>query len=293
MPATDKFKYDLNRLHLVFAVSCVAILVATVLMMVKDHNDEWRNYQKTGFRLEAAAQAAELTQLETDELQQRREDLEEKIDAAQAKIDSSADELTSAQGEVDDLAFQANVLTRRLRAENADRDVARANYDIGVRDNLPAEKLDALRLEFDTLKAKRDATELELQTADKSLTAARGKLAAFTSEKKELLTEQKKLTSDIERISKAMEKIAPEGILQSAKRSFMEWPIIDGFNSHLKITQDWLPDLHQTLGMTETARFDRCRTCHMMIDRTAAGMAGEIVPASVSRLTERGGSPFA
>ena len=43
----------------------------------------------------------------------------------------------------------------------------------------------------------------------------------------------------------------------------MEWPIINGFNSPLKITQDWLPNLTIQLGMARTARFDRCRTCHV------------------------------
>jgi hypothetical protein len=56
-----------------------------------------------------------------------------------------------------------------------------------------------------------------------------------------------------------------------AKRKFMEWPIINGFNSHLKIVQtDSTP--HQA-GMATTARFDHCRTCHLAIDRIEAGNA--------------------
>ncbi len=51
----------------------------------------------------------------------------------------------------------------------------------------------------------------------------------------------------------------------------MELPIIDGFNSHLKVVQDWVPKLKITLGMSKIARFDRCRTCHQNIDKTATG----------------------
>ncbi|MBC7968058.1 MAG: c-type cytochrome, partial [Fuerstia sp.] len=40
--------------------------------------------------------------------------------------------------------------------------------------------------------------------------------------------------------------------------------------SHLKIVQDWMPQLRQTLGMARIARFDRCRTCHQNIDKTAS-----------------------
>ena len=271
MPATDKYSYDLKKLHVIFAISCVLILVATILMMVKDHNDEWRGYQKTGFRVEAAAQNAELSRYETDELQARRDEVSEKLTAANEKLDSAADKRAELDENVKALAFEQNVLARKLRSQNADRDVARANYDIGVRDVLEPDALNSLRVEFESRKNMRDVTELELQAAEKKLAAAKSAFNEFTKEQRELSSELKKLNSDKDRITAAMEKIAPTGVLQSAKRSFMEWPIIDGFNSHMRITQDWLPDLHQTLGMTSTARFDRCRTCHMMIDRTAAG----------------------
>ena len=55
----------------------------------------------------------------------------------------------------------------------------------------------------------------------------------------------------------------------------MEQPVIDGFNSHHRVQQDWLPDHRITLGMTATARFDRCRTCHLGIDRVLAGNVSE------------------
>ena len=32
-----------------------------------------------------------------------------------------------------------------------------------------------------------------------------------------------------------------------------------------------MPKLRQTLGMAKIARFDRCRTCHQNIDKTATG----------------------
>ena len=55
----------------------------------------------------------------------------------------------------------------------------------------------------------------------------------------------------------------------------MEQPVIDGFNSHHKVRQDWLPDQRITLGMSQTARFDRCRTCHLGIDRVLTGNVPE------------------
>jgi hypothetical protein len=67
-----------------------------------------------------------------------------------------------------------------------------------------------------------------------------------------------------------VEKIEPTNLVSSWKRAMMELPIIDGFNSHLRIVQDWMPRLSQTLGMAEIARFDRCRSCHQNIDKTTS-----------------------
>ncbi len=80
------------------------------------------------------------------------------------------------------------------------------------------------------------------------------------------------MEKEVERLNKAKDKIAPEpGTLAYFKRDFMQLPIIDGFNSPHKVDQIWLPDLKITLGMASTARFDRCKTCHLGIDRVEAG----------------------
>jgi cytochrome c551/c552 len=56
-------------------------------------------------------------------------------------------------------------------------------------------------------------------------------------------------------------------------------PIVDGFNSPLKIQQDWLPDLLINYGgMRSVARFDHCRTCHLGIDRTEKGGVAAFPP---------------
>jgi len=52
----------------------------------------------------------------------------------------------------------------------------------------------------------------------------------------------------------------------------MELPIIEGFNGPLKISQIWLPNLQMNYGgMKNVARFDRCTTCHLNIDRVGSG----------------------
>ena len=48
-----------------------------------------------------------------------------------------------------------------VRFKRADRDVARANYDLGVRDNIPADDLAILKKKFDTLQSEVAQMELD------------------------------------------------------------------------------------------------------------------------------------
>ena len=46
MPATEQTWRSLKLLHVVFAVSAVVLLVATVMMLAADHNRPWKKYQR-------------------------------------------------------------------------------------------------------------------------------------------------------------------------------------------------------------------------------------------------------
>ena len=47
MRSPDKTYYNINRLHVVFALSSVLLVGVTVWMFVADHRREWKEYQRT------------------------------------------------------------------------------------------------------------------------------------------------------------------------------------------------------------------------------------------------------
>lgn len=55
----------------------------------------------------------------------------------------------------------------------------------------------------------------------------------------------------------------------------LELPILEAFNSPVKIEQNWLPDLKLNYNLAYVARFDRCITCHRGIDKTLPGSPSE------------------
>ena len=57
-------------------------------------------------------------------------------------------------------------------------------------------------------------------------------------------------------------------------KKWLELPVLDAFNSPLKIDNLWTENLSISNGSFGTVtRFDRCTTCHKSIDKTAPGSA--------------------
>lgn len=132
--------------------------------------------------------------------------------------------------------------------------------------------------------------ESKLLTVTTELNAAKGALAEKLKPVTDAQEAVKKLQADVVRLEKAKFKLDPghgsfDANLASFKRWTMTWPIIDGFNSPLKIQQDWLPNLTVNYGgLKDVARFDRCRSCHVGIDRVEAGN----VPTFPAKLEPQG-----
>jgi len=270
MPATDKFVHDLKKVHVVFAVSAFALLAVTIWMMAADHNDPWRPIQKKGFNLDAERTSREIDLAKDDEFLTKQQQLEQQRAAAD-------DSLEAIQTQVDDLTAQFDEADRLFGVAEAHEKerreylgVARANYDIGVRDNLPATELERLKQKFNAEQDQVDVLALQTERRQTDRNEALQALGDLTKERDGFVAQLTELQSETAALEKSRQQIAPTG-LSGIKRTLMEWPIIDGFNSHLRIHQDWLPDLEQVLGMTSTARFDRCRTCHMNVDKIESG----------------------
>ncbi len=278
MPATEDYFRSLPKMHRWFAVSMVVLFASTLLMMYFDHHDEWRDYQRQFFKLEAQKVVAEETQrkaeLGGEEGDQGYEAkvalLKSDRDQKEAELSQKAADLSKLETEFKQLNHDYDLQMREVRKVRAYRDVARANFDLGVRDQLDDEKLRPLKASFDELQTTVVDLEAELDRRDAARNEAAAKLKDTTKDRDAAVAAIKAFEADITRMEVVHDRIAPTGV-KAFKRWLMEQPIIDGFNSHMKVQQDWLPDMKITLGMAKTMRYDRCRTCHMGIDRVGPG----------------------
>ncbi|MBL8815736.1 MAG: c-type cytochrome [Planctomyces sp.] len=271
MPATDHYRWNQRTLHVVFAASAVGLLAAVLVMMRQDQADEWRPIQRKNFELEAAVRERDLQLLKTKDYEKQLLALEKRKSGAQEEVrkaEAAKPELTLNQDRQQRMVERLQI---ELKAKNSLRDEARGNYDLAIRDGIQGPKLESLMAEFRTRQQDCNDAQAALDAANAELSRINGELKAITKTLDDVTGEVEKFTSEANRILASLENIRPTAPVSAFKRSIMELPVIDGFNSHLKVYQDWMPGLSQTLGMTKIARFDRCRTCHLNIDKTAAG----------------------
>lgn len=276
MPANEQYLRDIKKSHVAFLGSVLVFAFATVLILYRDHDDEWRGYQRQFLRIEADnlrrdRQAVMDAAQDKGGYEKYLQELGSQIAATDAELQKLGKDLADAKRVAVEEKTKADLKGRDVRFARAHRDVARANYDLGIRDAVPDEKLAALKGEFDRHQEKVLGleSEWELQTTVSKEAAAA--LSKLTGELDKLNDQKKKFTAEVVRIEDALTDIAPAGGPRAWKRAFMEWPIVDGFNGHLEVKQDWLPELRIRLGMATPARFDRCRTCHLGIDRFGNG----------------------
>lgn len=270
MPAIDNFRWNQKTLNVVFAASSVALLAAVILMMKQDQADEWKDYQRTNFKLDAAIRRADLRSLKTEDFLSQQAELTENVRAAAAELENRKRDNGELFERQERLQRVAEALETELKFKNSDRDEARSFYDLAVSTSLPRAESDRRFAEFQRRQALCDETAARLDVAKDEFAVVNSEVRKLTEEYDQAVAALEKFNFEAERVRLAIENIEPSSRVSSWKRAMMELPIIDGFNSHLRIVQDWLPGLSQTLGMAKIARFDRCRSCHQNIDKTGS-----------------------
>ncbi len=263
MPANDQYWRDLGTMHKVFAASAFALFAATLLMMSRDEKREWRDYQRQAEKLKVAKLTDELKGVDSADLQAQVTQIEKQL--AAHKTGETATKINDALKLVAQKKADLSRESTTSKFKNAERDVARANFDIAVRDAVSDAELAKTKAKYDAVQLEAEALARQVEIVKGDYDQAKEALTALTKVRDEEEAELLKLTADRKGLLDQMELIRPSSTFVSLKRSFKEWPIINGFNPHLNIKYDWPKGLKQQLGMANVDRVDRCRSCHVNI----------------------------
>jgi len=313
MPATEQTWRDSKLLHVVFGLSGLAMLLATIWMLASDHRREWKDYQRKFQSIEAWTAKSRLTQQETDKYRAevdearaayetaRRELPDEALfaefyDAVKAdaeankeeprvqEIDSAYRALAKADPENkpaarDHLrdALSACIARAKFREDTtaslkkfmaADLDVARSQYELGVGNALPAAELKSLQQAVDFQRERVDAETLKVQETKSYRERLEGLLNQMTATELAAKKKLDDLVGQRTQLEKALYDRETHVMTEVA-----ELPILDAFGRPIEIKQIWLPKLTINNNFSDVARFDRCTSCHLAMDKTAPGSA--------------------
>jgi len=187
MPATEKTWRDQARMHIIFGISSLVMLAATVWMLAKDHNREWRRWQLADRAKERWAIEAQIAQTEANSLDKLEQLQRELQDARSKKVDASLverfiqlvddeDKRLQKEGHAEqqaDFGRLKNALERLEKAETSDETA-------NARSNLIAEMnryvREARRRENSLLtKKKFEAAEHTAAISERGLAVGEGK----------------------------------------------------------------------------------------------------------------------
>jgi len=164
------------------------------------------------------------------------------------------------------------------RLRTADWDVAKADVGLAVRAGRPAEEVGRRQIAADRLRAEVAELARRHAAAKEHRLALDATFAQLTVRERELEQKLADSRADLERLEAAAVNRESEyfhlrrGFPRPGKR-FLELPILDAFNSPLRIENLWAEGLTQDFNFRHVPRFDRCTTCHTAMQKTQPGSA--------------------
>ncbi len=309
MPATEQTWRNLKILHVVFGVSALLLLLATVVMLAVDHNRPWKKYQREFRALETWSAAARVDEQDSRSFAETSQELEGALAAARrADLDpalvktfldqvrtvpADAEAADRVQLDIDMLRSQTDPAERlALRGDLLERlrDIAkRAKF----REDLRAGELKLRKAELDKNRADYelavadDASEEKLAALLAIADEKRAEVATATLDNQTANTHRKALESLLRQLTAGEDAAAKsladhrQKLLQLSKtlkdrapnvgKTVLELPVLDAFNGPLRVDQIWLPQLTLNNNFRDVARFDRCTTCHKGMDKSLPG----------------------
>lgn len=319
MRSSDETYYNINWLHVIFALSSALLIGVTVWMFVVDHRREWKEYQRTYrdqvqpwlaesqlAQCETAAFAEEESKLRTAWEQAASampaaESLERFTAVARAAGDNSGAttvenayaSLLAAPSEkrrralfeklqavLDRIEQQQDELERQRRAYRSEYDEARSRYEMAAGAGATTEELAEQQKVTDRIQQKIDGLAGETETRERERRQLDGIVASMKAEE---VAAKEALENHLAKVEQFQRKLALQP--SQAAKTFSRLPFFDALGRSEAIEQIWLPDLTIDYNFSRVPRFDRCITCHQGIDKIEPGTASRPAVARPESIT--------
>jgi hypothetical protein len=275
MAASDQTYRNQRGLHLVFAVSSVAMLATTVWMFWDDYNRPFKKEQRVFREVEEELAKREILAKAPNE--QQREGVlkaEEAVAHARAVL---KDVRAKADAEVSRLSAEQVKAERSLADVKATFDSLMSFYNIEVEQRSPsspaAQKhkadIDRIGKEMETLRRDIEVRQAQIDEVNRKPYKAKvgGAEVEKTPEKAE--EELARAEDAHKKETEVFDRFVKLAVLKQGGfgYKFRQLPVIDAFASPVRIQQYTLDELPIDYSFKFVTRYDRCTTCHLGMEK--------------------------
>ncbi|MFZ9090508.1 MAG: hypothetical protein ACO3FE_10475, partial [Planctomycetaceae bacterium] len=176
------------------------MLLSVFLMLKQDQDDEWRSYQRTAFDIDASMRSQDLENLQTKQYQNEVNRLDAELAEAQSELTEAKLDDAGLFESLDSQIRLVEGLELELKFQNSDRDEARANYDLAVRDAMPDEVLRSALLAYEERQKICDDKQIVIDREQDKLAELQTKVKQLTSRVADLEAEKTKVTAEADRV---------------------------------------------------------------------------------------------
>jgi cbb3-type cytochrome oxidase cytochrome c subunit len=286
MAALDQTYRDLRKLDVIFGLSCLGLLIATLVMLAVDHRREWKHWQRRSRQIEVEL----LEQQAKADFQRNQQEYERLKEQFLKKAWESYGVAISGELPPKDFLAQAKQIVNTAENDRI-REIRRKLEQEGVR-----ERAFRLRITINEQKAIRDsiisqrdaayAQGLSTAVVEELEQRVRDKQAEITRMEEELDRLQRQIEQAETEIAQQREPL--QRVYSQLEANLREYdrltrlqeqrqldvyariralPILDAFASPFKIRQDVPDGLLIDYNFKQVQRVDRCASCHTNIDR--------------------------
>jgi len=314
MPSSDETYYNLKRLHLVFAISSLALLAVTAWMLAADHWRQWKVYQRTfRDRVEPWLTEARIREKQTEEFTAREKAFSDALAEACravperalverfcAEVAREASRRGAGGADVADIEAAYEALAAQPSAKAREKLLARLSRHVAAawsRQENVDRQLRFRRADFDEARSLYEAgvgeglSQEELSELQARVDRRKQQVDALAAKSEEASAYYDALTGMLGEITRGEDE-ARRALAEhraevdrldralaeqrpSVGKRLLRLPLVDALGRPLAIDQIWLPELTIDYNFRQVARFDRCITCHQGIDKTMPGSPSE------------------
>lgn len=252
--------WSMKALHLIFALSSVALLLSLVWLLWADYDRPWKQYQKQFREIETQRIVGSLASIESAKAGEIA-----RLDAEMAKL---AQEEAAMERENAELRRKREELTK----------LGGVLFDKEQRKKFAKAEEDALR--YDVEKQRQSRNDKAWREED--LQKANAKTVASTREYEKALADAKVGEDEVAKILAGVNsrKAEVEGQRRSidllrnrladltsfSRQQVLNAPMLDFVKPTIEVKKTVLDDLFFDLNFTRKKRIDMCQTCHLPID---------------------------